>query len=142
MKKFLLALVLMVAAMVAPTSAYSQVVIHVQHSPVILSVPMAPACPYGYYDFYPYSCAPVGYYGSDWFVGGLFIGAGPWYGGHYNRYYHGHGFHGHPIIVQHNIIVSHPSTTIVTHTTHVTTTHSNGFTTHTTTHTVSHSGHR
>jgi hypothetical protein len=38
-----------------------------------------PACPYGYYDYYPYDCAPYGFYGPDWFVGGLFIGAGPWY---------------------------------------------------------------
>src|SRR5437879_9765519 len=41
----------------------------------------APACAYGYYDYYPYACAPYGYYGPDWFVGGVFIGAGPWYHG-------------------------------------------------------------
>ena len=29
----------------------------------------------------PYECAPYGYYGSDWFVNGVFIGAGPWYHG-------------------------------------------------------------
>src|ERR1700757_3475040 len=40
----------------------------------------APVCAYGYYDYYPYACAPYGYYGPDWFVGGVFIGAGPWYG--------------------------------------------------------------
>ena len=28
----------------------------------------------------PYACAPYGYYGPDWFAGGVFIGAGPWYG--------------------------------------------------------------
>ena len=39
-----------------------------------------PACDYGYYDYYPYACAPYGYYGSDWFDGGVFIGAGPWFG--------------------------------------------------------------
>jgi hypothetical protein len=37
-----------------------------------------PVCPYGYYDFAPYACAPYGYYGPEWFVGGLFIGTGPW----------------------------------------------------------------
>ena len=41
----------------------------------------APICPYGYFDYEPYDCAPYGYYGPDWFVGGLFIGAGPWFHG-------------------------------------------------------------
>ncbi|MDB5866612.1 MAG: hypothetical protein JWO70_4418 [Betaproteobacteria bacterium] len=41
----------------------------------------APACPYGYYDYAPYACAPYGYYGPEWFAGGLFIGAGPWFHG-------------------------------------------------------------
>src|ERR1700729_3982870 len=44
-----------------------------------------PACAYGYYDYYPYSCAPYGFYGPDWFVGGVFIGAGPWFHGFYGR---------------------------------------------------------
>src|SRR6202047_2853489 len=39
-----------------------------------------PVCDYGYYNYYPYACAPYGYYGPDWFAGGVFIGAGPWYG--------------------------------------------------------------
>ncbi|MFZ0818252.1 MAG: hypothetical protein WAM78_22180, partial [Candidatus Sulfotelmatobacter sp.] len=39
-----------------------------------------PACAYGYYGYAPYACAPYGYYGPSWFSGGLFIGAGPWYG--------------------------------------------------------------
>src|SRR6202790_1775336 len=40
-----------------------------------------PGCPYGYYDFAPYPCAPYGYYGPEWFNGGVFIGAGPWFHG-------------------------------------------------------------
>jgi hypothetical protein len=48
----------------------------------------APGCPYGYFDYAPYDCAPYGYYGPDWFVGGIFIGAGPWFHGR-------EGFHGH-----------------------------------------------
>ena len=48
----------------------------------------APVCPYGYFDYAPYDCAPYGYYGPDWFVGRVFIGAGPWFHGP-------HGFHGH-----------------------------------------------
>src|SRR5471032_3314277 len=41
-----------------------------------------PLCPSGYYDYPPYACAPYGYYGPGWFVGGIFIGAGPWFHGH------------------------------------------------------------
>jgi hypothetical protein len=48
----------------------------------------APVCPYGYFDYAPYDCAPYGYYGPDWFNGGIFLGAGPWFHG-------GHGFYGH-----------------------------------------------
>ncbi len=29
-----------------------------------------PICPYGYFDYPPYDCAPYGYYGPDWFVNG------------------------------------------------------------------------
>jgi len=47
----------------------------------------APVCPYGYYDYSPYSCAPYGYYGPEWFHSGVFIGAGPWY--HGPRHFHG-----------------------------------------------------
>jgi len=55
---------------------------------VSISIGAAPICPYGYYDFTPYNCAPYGYYGPDWFAGGVFIGAGPWFHGP-------HGFYGH-----------------------------------------------
>ena len=55
---------------------------------VSISIGEPPVCPYGYFDYAPYSCAPYGYYGPDWFVSGVFIGAGPWYHG-------SHGFYGH-----------------------------------------------
>lgn len=55
---------------------------------VDVSVGVAPECPYGYYDYAPYSCAPYGYYGAEWFTGGVFIGAGPWFHGPAN--FHGH----------------------------------------------------
>src|ERR1035437_4338281 len=48
----------------------------------------APVCDWGYYSYYPYACAPYGYYGSDWFMGGVFIGAGPWY---HRGWYGGYG---------------------------------------------------
>ena len=46
-----------------------------------------PVCAYGYYGYYPYACAPYGYYGPNYFVNGVFIGAGPWYHGYYRPYY-------------------------------------------------------
>ena len=61
----------------------------------------APNCPYGYYDYAPYNCSPYGYYGPDFFNGGVFIGAGPWfhgprgfYGHVDNRYDPHHGYRG------------------------------------------------
>jgi hypothetical protein len=68
---------------------------------VAIQIGPAPVCPYGYYDYPPYECAPYGYYGPEWFNGGIFIGAGPWF--HGPRGFHGHvdnhfdvhrGFHG------------------------------------------------
>ncbi len=50
-----------------------------------------PVCAYGYYPDYPYACAPYGYYGPNWFAGGVFIGAGPWYHGWGHPYY-GRGY--------------------------------------------------
>ena len=48
---------------------------------VEVNVGVAPECPYGYYDYAPYNCVPDGYYGPEWFTGGLFVGAGPWFHG-------------------------------------------------------------
>jgi hypothetical protein len=65
-----------------------------------VSIGVAPACPYGYYDYSPYRCAPYGYYGREWFHGRTFIGVGPWFHGqdnfrgHVNNSYdpqHGYG---------------------------------------------------
>jgi hypothetical protein len=55
---------------------------------VTVDVGVAPDCPYGYYDYAPYACAPYGYYGPEWFVGGVFVGAGPWF--HGAKDFHGH----------------------------------------------------
>ena len=55
---------------------------------VAVDVGVEPVCPYGYFDYEPYDCAPYGYYGPDWFVGGVFFGAGPWFHGP-------NGFYGH-----------------------------------------------
>src|SRR6202161_4285046 len=48
----------------------------------------APVCPYGYFDYAPYDCAPYGYSGPEWFVGGVFLGSGP--GFHGRRGFFGH----------------------------------------------------
>ena len=68
---------------------------------VSVNIGVAPVCPYGYFDYAPYDCSPYGYYGPDWFNGGIFIGAGPWFHGHRgfyghvdNRYDPNHGYHG------------------------------------------------
>src|SRR3984893_18311182 len=67
---------------------------------VSVDVGVAPVCPYGYYDVPPYSCAPYGNYGPEWFNGGLLIGAGHWFhgpsdfhGGVDNRFDPHHGYH-------------------------------------------------
>jgi hypothetical protein len=66
-----------------------------------VEIGVAPECPYGYYDVPPYTCAPAGYYGPEWFNGGVFIGAGPWFHGpkeftgHVNNHFHpDHGYKG------------------------------------------------
>jgi hypothetical protein len=68
---------------------------------VAVEIGVAPDCPYGYYDAAPYECAPYGYYGPEWFAGGMFIGTGPWFHGHEgfrghvnNRFHPEHGYTG------------------------------------------------
>jgi hypothetical protein len=58
---------------------------------VAISIGAPPVCPYGYYEGTPYGCAPDGYYGPEWFSGGVFIGAGPWY--HGADHFYGHVDH-------------------------------------------------
>jgi hypothetical protein len=54
---------------------------------IAISIGEAPSCPYGYYEAAPYGCAPSGYYGPEWFTGGVFVGAGPWF--HGSKDFHG-----------------------------------------------------
>lgn len=53
-----------------------------------INIGAPPVCPYGYFDYAPYNCAPYGYYGPQWFNGGVFLGAGPWF--HGPRDFHGY----------------------------------------------------
>src|SRR5437879_9760116 len=70
--KFLAVLSLTAVLLGIPSSAPAQLSINIGPEP---------GCPYGYYDLPPYNCAPYGYYGPEWFNGGVFIGAGPWFHG-------------------------------------------------------------
>ena len=79
------------ALLTAPLAARAQVAVGIGIGPEVVypayePVDVAPSCAYGYYGYYPYDCAPEGFYGPDWFLGGAFIGAGPFY----------HGFYGYP----------------------------------------------
>src|SRR5579863_10351512 len=95
-------LALLTILMVPLAYSQAQVRVGVGIGPVGVAVGPAyaagpPVCSYGYYDYYPYACAPYGYYGPDYFVGGVFIGAGPWYhwghpAGFWNGGYYGRGW--------------------------------------------------
>jgi len=85
----------LIAVLIIPAGfVHSQVAVGVGFGPGYGYVGGPPVCRYGYYDYYPYACAPYGYYGPDWFVGGVFIGAGPWYQSYWGRGYRGRGFYG------------------------------------------------
>jgi hypothetical protein len=89
-----LAVALLSATLVAPAKAPAQISFGVNFG-------AEPVCPYGYFDYAPYNCAPYGYYGPDWFVDGVFVGAGHWFHGpeHFyghvdNRFDPRHGYRG------------------------------------------------
>ena len=96
MKSFrlvLLAALMTVGLAATATKADAQVGVGVGIGPAVVDAPMVygpPACDYGYYAYYPYACAPYGYYGPNWFSGGLFIGVGPWYGWGWGRGWYGY----------------------------------------------------
>jgi hypothetical protein len=95
MRRFGLALLAVVGIGLTAMAPQAQAQVQVNIGP-------APDCPYGYFDVPPYACAPAGYYGPEWFVDGVFIGAGPWFHGpeHFhgyvnNRFHPEHGYKGH-----------------------------------------------
>jgi hypothetical protein len=106
-------MVVFAGAMASTASAQVRVGVGIGIGPAYVGVGAAPVCAYGYYGYYPYACAPVGYYGPRWFVNGVFIGAGPWFHGFYGRpgfvgrpfpggYWHGGAFVGRgPVAVGH-----------------------------------------
>jgi hypothetical protein len=93
--KYLALLAVLAAFCAIPSQA--QVSIGVQIGPSYGFYNVPPVCPYGYYPDYPFGCAPYGYWGPEWFVDGVFIGAGPWYHFYYvhpalYRRWYGPGF--------------------------------------------------
>jgi hypothetical protein len=62
----------------------------IAHTQVAINIGVPPVCSYGYYDYAPYSCSPMGFYGPGYFYNGIFLGMGPWAGWGYN---HGWGSH-------------------------------------------------
>ena len=81
--KYLALLVVLVALAAAPSQAQVSIRVHVGPDYGYYHVP--PACPYGYYPDYPFGCAPYGYWGPQYFVDGVFIGAGPWHRFYYSQ---------------------------------------------------------
>jgi hypothetical protein len=88
-------------AFLAFLAASFALAIPIADAQVSVNIGVAPDCPYGYYDVAPYGCAPAGYYGPEWFSGGVFIGAGPWFHGPANfhgyvdnRFHPEHGYNG------------------------------------------------
>ena len=80
MRRFRLVMLVMLAALVvlpfAAVPANAQVAVGIGVGPAI-GYPAyygPPDCEWGYYSYYPYACAPYGYYGPDWFYSGVFSG--------------------------------------------------------------------
>ena len=92
MKYLTMLAVLGMGLLAAPYAHAQRIEVGVGFGPAYVGPP--PACVYGYYDYYPYACAPYGYYGPAWFSEGVFIGAGPWFHGYYGR----PGFYGRPFV--------------------------------------------
>jgi hypothetical protein len=84
------------AALLAGMSQHANAQVNIN-----VNIGAAPVCPYGYFNYSPYDCAPFGYYAPQWFQSGIFIGAGPWFAGpvgfrgYYNRRFDPHfGYRG------------------------------------------------
>ena len=75
LKTLLTATTLLTAAAFAPKA----------NAQVVIGIGIQPVCSYGYYDYAPYGCAPVGFYGPGYFHNGIFLGMGPWSGWGYSH---------------------------------------------------------
>jgi hypothetical protein len=99
MKNFVLSLCLLAASLACPLASQGQIRLRLPLPRIGVGVELAvpavpPVCEYGYYDYAPYACAPVGFYSEDYFYNGIFIGVGPWAGWGYGHGWGGHRFNG------------------------------------------------
>jgi len=101
MRRYWLVLIAMLLVVPFAMTAMAQDVVEdVGVGPALVPAPLVygpPVCAWGYYPYYPYACAPYGYYGPGWFYNGIFIGVGPWYGwgwGWHHGWYGGYPRHG------------------------------------------------
>jgi len=95
--KLMLFATILAVPFLAASTAKAQVAVGVGIGPAVIEAPLdygPPVCDWGYYPYYPYACAPYGYYGPTWFSSGIFIGAGPWYGWGWRHGWYGHGYYG------------------------------------------------
>src|SRR5580692_4243890 len=84
--KTLLCSTALLAGLAMAPAAPAQIVVGV-------GIGIPPVCSYGYYDYAPYACSPMGFYGPGYFYNGIFLGMGPWAGWGY-----GHGWGGHRFV--------------------------------------------
>jgi hypothetical protein len=84
---------LMLGSLLATLLAFTPATANAQVG-IGVAVGAPPVCPYGYYDYAPYACAPYGYWAPEFFYNGIFIGVGPWWGWGYGHGWGGYRFHG------------------------------------------------
>jgi hypothetical protein len=77
---------ILLAPLAMVPAAKAQIVIGVGVNP--------PMCSYGYYNYAPYGCAPMGFYGPGYFYNGIFLGVGPWANWGYGHGWGEHRFSG------------------------------------------------
>jgi len=85
--KYLKYIALLGVMLFAAAGAQAQVRVGVGIGVGPVAVGPEPVCAYGYYSYYPYACAPYGYWAPSYFVNGIFVGVGPWYHAHWRPAY-------------------------------------------------------
>jgi len=75
MKSLKLGLFAMILALPFAVKANAQVAVGIGVGPAVVEGPAdygPPVCDWGYYPYYPYTCAPYGYYGPNWLLAASF----------------------------------------------------------------------
>ncbi len=76
--KLLVCAAALLATLAFAPKSHAQVSVTIGAPAVVIGGP-PPVCPYGYFDYAPYACAPYGFYGPGYFYNGIFLGVGPWH---------------------------------------------------------------